>query len=96
MRVCCDRFDVDGELACAGAEEMAADTDVVAEVEEFVECEGVFAGIVFADVDLEALAALLELREAGFARTRMAMMRPAMETLMGEGADSSCSAVRES
>ncbi len=59
--------DVDGELAGAGAEEMAADADVVAEVEELVEREGVFADVVLADVDLEALAALLELREAGFA-----------------------------
>ncbi len=65
--------DVDGELAGAGAEEVAADADVVAEVEELVEGEGVFtllggaAYVVLADVDLEALAALLELREAGFA-----------------------------
>ena len=51
----------------SGAEEMAADADVVAEVEKFVEGEGVFAGVVFADVDLEALAALLELRESGLA-----------------------------
>ncbi len=58
---------VDGELAGAGAEEMAADADVVAEVEELVEGEGVFADVVLADVDLEALAALLELREAGLA-----------------------------
>src|SRR5260370_36986684 len=46
---------------------MAADADVVAKVEELVEGEGVFADVVFADVDLEALAALLELREAGSA-----------------------------
>ena len=46
---------------------MTADADVIAEVEEFIEREGVFAGVVFADVDLKALAALLELRESGFA-----------------------------
>ena len=46
---------------------MAADADVVAEVEQLVEGEGGLADVVFADVDLEALAALLELREAGFA-----------------------------
>ena len=46
---------------------MAGDADVVAEVEEFVEGEGGFADVVLADVELEALAALLELREAGFA-----------------------------
>ncbi len=62
-----DGGDVDGELAGAGAEEEAADADVVAEVEEFVEGEGVVADVVLADVDLEALAALLELGEAGFA-----------------------------
>ena len=58
---------VEGELAGAGAHEEAADADVVAEVEELVEVEEVFADVVFADVDLEALAVLLELREAGFA-----------------------------
>src|SRR5260370_35753055 len=46
---------------------MAADVDVVAEVEQIVEGEGVFADIVLANVDLEALAALLELREARLA-----------------------------
>ena len=46
---------------------MAADADVVAEVEELVEGEGVFADVVLADVDLEALAALLKLRESGLA-----------------------------
>jgi hypothetical protein len=40
---------------------------VVAEVEELVKGEGVFADVVLADVDLEALATLLELRESGFA-----------------------------
>ncbi len=40
---------------------------MVAEVEELIECEGVFANVVFADVDLEALAVLLELGEAGLA-----------------------------
>ena len=59
--------DVDGELAGAGAEEVAVDADVVAEVEEFVERKGEFADGVFADVDLEALTALLELGEAGLA-----------------------------
>ena len=59
--------DVEGELAGAGAHEEAADADVVAEVEELVEVEEVFADVVLADVDLEALAVLLELREAGLA-----------------------------
>ena len=60
-------MDLEGELAGAGAEEVAADADVVAEVEELVEGEGGLADVVLADVDLEALAALLELGEAGFA-----------------------------
>ena len=58
---------VEGELAGAGAHEVAADADVVAEVEELVEVEEVFAYVVFADIDLEALAVLLDLSEAGFA-----------------------------
>ena len=58
---------MNGEFAGASAEEMADDADVVAEVEELVEGEGVFADVVFADVDLHALAALLELGEAGLA-----------------------------
>ena len=61
-----DLLDVNGKLAGTSAEEMATNADVVAEVEKFVECECVFANIVFADVDLEALAALLELRKTGF------------------------------
>jgi hypothetical protein len=44
---------------------MAADTDVVAEIEKLVEGKCVFADVVLANVDLEALAALLELREPG-------------------------------
>ncbi len=59
-----DGTNVDGELAGPGAEEMAADADVIAEVEEFVKREGFVAGVVFADVDLEAFATLLELRES--------------------------------
>ncbi len=59
--------DVEGELAGAGAHEVAADADVVAEVEELVEVEDFFADVVLADVDLEALAVLLDLGEAGFA-----------------------------
>ena len=59
--------DVDGELAGAGAKEVADDADVVAEVEELVQGEGVFADVVLADVDLHALAALLELGEARLA-----------------------------
>jgi hypothetical protein len=68
-----DGAGVEGELAGAGAHEGAADADDVAEVEELVEVEeglrffGGGADVVFADVDLEALAGLLEDGEAGFA-----------------------------
>ena len=55
-----------GELAGAGAQEVAANADVVAEVEQLVEREGVFADVVLADVDLEALAAA-----AGAGRSRL-------------------------
>ena len=58
---------VEGEFAGAGAHEIAANADVVAEVEELIEVEEGFADVVLADVDLEALAVLLDLREAGFA-----------------------------
>ncbi len=59
--------DVDGELAGAGAEEVAVDADVVAEIEQLVEGEGGVADGIFADVDLEPLPAALELGEAGLA-----------------------------
>ena len=42
---------------------MAAYADVVAKVEELIEGEGIFANVVLANVDLKALASLLELRE---------------------------------
>ena len=76
------RLDVDGEFAGAGAEEVAADADVVAEVEELVEGEGLLADVVFADVDLEALAVLLDLAKPALPWTRMAMMRPATAASM--------------
>ncbi len=62
-----DGLDVDGELVGAGAEEVAGDADVVAEVEKLVELEGGVADGVFADVDLEAHAFLLERGETGLA-----------------------------
>ena len=62
-----DGLDVHGELAGARAEEIAGDSDVVAEVEKLVELEGLVADGVFADVDLQPLAVLLELRESRLA-----------------------------
>ena len=60
-------FDVDAELAGAGAEEIALDADVVADVEELVELPQLVADGIFLDVDLELLAGLLKMGEAGFA-----------------------------
>ena len=60
-------LDMDGELAGAGAEEIAGDADVVAEVEELVEREALLADGVEADVNLQALAALLQRGEARLA-----------------------------
>ncbi len=56
-----------GEFAGTGAHEEAADTDVVAQVEELVEVEERLADVILADVDLEPLPVLLDLREAGLA-----------------------------
>ena len=62
-----EALDVDGELAGAGAEEVAGDADVVAEVEQLVEREALLADGVEADVDLQALAVLLQGGKAGLA-----------------------------
>ncbi len=56
--------DVDGELVGAGAEDVAADADVVAEGEQLVEREGVFADVGLADGALPAPAVLRKLRES--------------------------------
>ncbi len=61
------RRGLEGELAGAGAHQVAANADVVAQVEQFVEREDRFADVVLADVDLEASAAPLQVREAGLA-----------------------------
>ncbi len=58
---------VDGKFAGAGAEEIARDADVVAQVEQLVEREALLAHRVQADVDLQPLAALLDGGEARFA-----------------------------
>ncbi len=62
-----DGVNVHRELAGAGAEEIAGDADVVAEVEQLVKLKGLLAYCVEPHIDLEPLAALLELREAGLA-----------------------------
>ena len=60
-------LDMDAELAGAGAEEIALDADVVADVEELVELPKLVADGIFLDVDLEPFAGLLEMGEAGLA-----------------------------
>ncbi len=62
-----DFFDVHGEFAGAGAEEISADADVVAEVEQLVEFESLFADRVFLHVNLEACPSLLQVGESGLA-----------------------------
>ena len=62
-----DLLYVDGEFAGAGAKQISADADVVAEVEQLVELETRVADGVFLDVNLQALAVLLQVREAGLA-----------------------------
>ena len=60
-----DLFDVDAELAGAGAEQVAFDADDVADIEHFEKLEIALADGVFLDVKLQALTVLLEMREAG-------------------------------
>ena len=62
-----EALDVDGQLAGPGAEEVAGDADVVAQVEQLVEREALLADGVEADVDLQPLAVLLQRGKAGLA-----------------------------
>ncbi len=71
---------MDGELAGAGAEDVAGDADVVSQVQQLVELETLLAHGIQADVDLQPFAALLQMGKAGLALRRMAMMRPATVT----------------
>ena len=58
---------MDAELAGAGAEEVALDADVVADVEQLVELPKLVSDGIFLDVDLELFAGLLQVGEAGLA-----------------------------
>ena len=55
------------EFVGARAEEVSLHADVVADVEQLVELKAFFADVVEPDVNLQALAALLKMREAGLA-----------------------------
>ena len=59
-----DLLHVDGQLVGAGAEQVALHSDVVAEVEQPVKLKRLLADIVEADVNLQALTALLQVSEA--------------------------------
>ncbi len=56
---------MDSELAGARAEEIARDADVVAQIEQLVKFKGGFAHGVLPDIDLQALAVVLQHRKAG-------------------------------
>ena len=60
-------FGVNAEFAGARAEQVAFDAQDVADVEQLEEGEIVLADGIFLDVDLEALAVLLHVRETGLA-----------------------------
>ena len=56
---------MDAQLARAGAEQVALHADDVADIEHLKKLEIAFADGVLLDVKLQALAILLEMREAG-------------------------------
>ncbi len=60
-------LDVHGKFVGAGAEEIAFRADVIAEIEQLEQLELLFADIVELDVELQARAVLLQVREAGLA-----------------------------
>src|SRR5579864_4372117 len=62
-----DVLDVDRQLAGPGAKQISADTDVVAQVEQLIELESLFAHGIFLYVNLQALAILLQVGKSRFA-----------------------------
>ena len=55
------------QLAGSGSEEVAFDADDVAEVQLLVKCEVLFTYRIFADINLQPLAVLQQMRESGLA-----------------------------
>src|SRR5579863_10299903 len=51
---------MDRQFAGPGAEQVARNTDMIAKVKQFVERKGAFADSIEADIDLKALALLLQ------------------------------------
>jgi hypothetical protein len=58
---------VHAEFAGAGAKQVSAHADVVAEVEQFVELETLLTNRIFLHVNLQLLPTLLQMREPGLA-----------------------------
>ena len=58
---------VQAEFAGAGAEEVPAHSNVIAEVEQLVELEGFLSDRVQTHINLQTLSALLQMREPGLA-----------------------------
>ena len=63
-----ERLRIDRELARAGAEQMTGDANVVAEVEQLEDAEVALRERILANVDLDALPAIGQREEAGFAK----------------------------
>jgi hypothetical protein len=59
-------LNVNAEFAGPRAEEIALDADMVSNIEELVKLPKLVAYGIFSDIDLELLARLLEVGEAGF------------------------------
>ncbi len=60
-----DLLHVHGEFSGARAKQISADSDVVAQVEQFVQLESLVADGIFLDVDLQPLSILLQVCEPG-------------------------------
>jgi hypothetical protein len=58
---------VDAQLAGLGAEQVAARANVIAKIKQLVELESLLSHGIFFDVDLQFLAALLDVRKPRFA-----------------------------
>ncbi len=60
-----DLLDMNAEFAGAGAEQVSADSDVVAEIEQLVKIESFFADGIFLHINLKPVAALLKVGKSG-------------------------------
>ena len=62
-----DLFDMNRQFAGARAEQISAHPDVVAQIEQFVQFETLLANRIFLHIDLQSLAALLQVGESRLA-----------------------------